>query len=550
MTEIKSLLLAIVLSTLIIVGWNTFFMQRNIAKPQKIIVQQKKPVLMSLTQALHKSERVYIKTNKLHGSISLRGAYIDDLSLVKYKENIDRYAKDIRLFSPNSTAKAYFAEFGWHGQGAPNTNTIWHADKKEIGANDIVTLSWQNDQKITFILKISVDNDYMFTVEQVVHNKGDSTLQVRPYGKIERLYDLKRNTSYLIMHTGLFGMINGDLLEVKYKELRKKDSIIVHVDGDTQSKFNWFGFTDKYWASVLVPMQRDKLSITFNTFLQQENRFAVSFTEKTLEVLPHRSLKTLSGLFVGAKELSSLDYYNNKYNIASFDKIVDFGHLYFITKPVFLMLEYFHGLVGNFGLAILLLTLIVRIILFPLAHKSYVSMLHMKKLQPEISKLQDMYKEDKMKLRQETMTLFKKHNVRPMAGCLPAIMQAPIFFALYKVLFITIEMRHAHFFAWIKDLSVPDPTNVLNLFGLLPWKHTFISIGILPIILGLTMVIQQKLGSSITAQDPTQEFLIKAMPYLFIFMFANFPAGLILYWTFSNILSIIHQAVIKYFIVK
>ena len=550
MTEIKSLVLAIVLSTLIIVGWNTFFMQRDIAKPQKIIVQRKEPVLISLTQALHKSERVYIKTNKLHGSISLRGAYIDDLSLVKYKENIGKRAKDIRLFSPNNTAKAYFAEFGWHGGGAPDADTVWHADKREIGANDTVTLSWRNGRGITFMLKISVDNDYMFTVEQIIHNESGSTLQVRPYGTIERLHDLKRDTSYLIMHTGLFGMINGDLLEIKYKELRKKNSITAHVDGDTQSKFNWFGFTDKYWASVLVPMQRDELSIALNTVSQQENRFAVSFTEKALEVLPHSSLKTLNRLFVGAKELSSLDYYNNKYDIASFDKIVDFGHLYFITKPVFLMLEYFHSLVGNFGLAILLLTLVVRIILFPLAHKSYVSMFHMKKIQPEIRKLQDMYKDDKMKLRQETMTLFKKHHVRPMAGCLPALMQAPIFFALYKVLFITIEMRHAHFFAWIKDLSMPDPTNVLNLFGLLPWKHTFISIGILPIILGLTMVIQQKLGSSITAQDSTQEFLIKAMPYLFIFMFANFPAGLILYWTFSNILSIIHQAVIKYFIVK
>ncbi len=496
---------------------------------------------LNRAEALTQAPRITIESELLQGSLSLKGARIDDLVLKGYRQTSKEDSPPVTLLSPSNTASVYFAETGWAGASknvtTPNANTVWRADSTTLTPGTPLTLSWTSPENVHFTITILLDDAYMFHIKHSVSNKSTGAVGLAPYGLVNRTWQ-QDGQDFFILHEGPIAVLDEILHEIDYSDL---------VD-DGEKKFSntqgWLGFSDKYWLTALVPQQNTPVDVRFSQAEKAGTiRYQLDFIGEQQLVSPGEIRTFSTYLFAGAKKVDLLDGYSEELNIPLFDRAVDFGWLYFLTKPFFIALTFFYGLVGNFGIAILLLTVVIKAFMFPLANKSYKSMNQLKALQPELMKLRERYKDDKMKMNQEMMAFYKREKVNPAAGCFPILIQIPVFFALYKVLFITIEMRHAPFFGWIQDLSAPDPTSIFNLFGLLPYVlPQFLEVGVWPILLGITMWIQQKLNP--TPPDPVQASVLKVLPFIFVFVFSSFPAGLVIYWTWNNILSIIQQRLI------
>ena len=492
------------------------------------------------------SPRVRLDTPSLVGSINLKGGRIDDLRLKKYHQSVDPKSPIITLLSPVGARDAYFAEAGWApAAGAkvkvPGPQTLWKApDGAELKPGQPVVLEWDNGAGLIFRRAFMVDENYMFTVTQTVENRTGKPVTLFPYARVQR-HGIPPLQGYFVLHEGLVGVLDGDLKEVKYKDLTKDDAKPVEAD----STGGWLGITDKYWAVTVIPAdQKEKVHGRFFRTGGAANIFQADYLSKQgVTIAPGEKASNATRVFAGAKVVNLIDAYEKKHGIAKFDLIIDWGWFYFITKPMFFLLHWLYKLLGNYGFAILAATLIIKLVLFPLSNKSYASMAKMKQLQPDLERIKELYKDDRMKQQQAMMELYRKHKVSPMAGCLPMLVQIPIFFSLYKVLFVTIEMRHAPFIGWIRDLSAPDPTSVFNLFGLIPWDPPqFLMLGVLPLLMGITMWVQMRLNPA--PPDPIQAQMFNWMPVLFTFMLASFPSGLVLYWTWNNLLSIFQQAYI------
>jgi YidC/Oxa1 family membrane protein insertase len=496
--------------------------------------------------ALVTSARVRIETPTLSGSISLTGGRVDDLILSEYRETIEPDSPNIVLLSPPESEAAYFADFGWSsiapGIDLPNADTVWTANSPVLTPDRPVTLSWENGQGLRFERTYTVDELYMFTVAQRVVNNSDKAVSLAPYGLISRT-GTPQILGFYILHEGLLGVFNDTLQEVDYSDLKDDGRI------EQQTTGGWIGITDKYWLVALVPDQDKTVDTRFlYDGASDTDKYQTDFLYEALNIPSGATAEATSRLFAGAKKVSGLDDYRDRLGIARFDLAVDFGWFYFLTKPLFYALHYIAQMVGNFGVAILILTVGVKLVFFPLANKSYASMAKMRRLQPQMVELRERFKDDKQRLNQEMAALYKKEGANPISGCLPIVIQIPVFFALYKVMFVTIEMRQAPFFGWIQDLSAPDPTSIVNGFGLLPWvvpnlgPLDVINIGVWPLLMGLTMFLQQRLNPQ--PPDPIQAKIFMFMPIIFTFLLARFPAGLVIYWTWNNILSMSQQYVI------
>jgi YidC/Oxa1 family membrane protein insertase len=490
-------------------------------------------------QAIAAGPRIWINSPRLKGSIALDGARLDDLTLKGYHETTKKNAPEVVLASPAGTDKAYYAESGWAplpGSAivVPDSKTRWSSDSTELTPGKPLTLTWDNGQGVIFKRVFGLDDNYMFTVTQVVENHSDKPLSLAPYSLIHKGYPAA-GKAFFILHEGPLGVFGQKLTTYKYKDLEK--------DGpETESgSGGWVGITDKYWLMALIPDQKASFQGRFTPLSQGNSyRFQVDILENPLVAAPGASIETTSHIFAGAKETVLLKQYENALGISRFEDAIDWGWFVWITKPIFYTLHYFHEVLGNFGLAIMLLTVILKLAFFPLANKSYVAMSKMKKLQPKMQLLKERCGDDKVKMQQELMALYREEKVNPMAGCLPILLQIPVFFALYKVIFVTIEMRHAPFYGWIHDLSAQDTLTPLNLFGLIPWDPpSFLMVGVWPILMGVTMFVQQKLNPA--PADPVQAKVMSFLPIMFTFMLASFPAGLVIYWTWNNLLSITQQ---------
>jgi YidC/Oxa1 family membrane protein insertase len=577
--DTRNLFLAIALSVLVMVGWQYFYagplyqrehqaqMQANTpppaseaqpnatgeapgaprpatAVPPGAVPATTAPETVSAVLAA--SPRVTIDTPSIGGSIDLKGGKIDDIILKDYRETIDPKSANIRLFSPPGAPDAYWAETGFVGQGGlktPNLDTLWTADRQTLTPSQPVTLSWDNGAGLVFKRVIAVDDKYMFTITDSVVNSGPSTAALKPFAVILRRG--KPNVAgYSVLHEGFVGVIgDGSVQEVTYSGIEKDTGKLRTFAGDG----GWLGFTDKYWGSAIIPEQAAPIDARFSASgAVQPVDYQADFVGAEHSIDPGASFETTTRIFAGAKEVSTIDTYGSKLGIKKFDLMIDWGWFYFITKPLFLLIDAIYKRVGNFGVAILIVTVLVKLAFFPLANRSYNSMAKMKKIQPQIAALKELYPDDRAKQQQEQMELFKREGVNPVAGCLPMVIQIPVFFALYKVIFITIEMRHAPFFGWIRDLSAPDPTNVFTLFGLIPWDPTalpvfghFLALGIWPLVMGVSMFFQMKMNPE--PADPVQKSMFAWMPVIFTFMLGTFPAGLVIYWTWNNTLTVIQQ---------
>jgi len=493
-------------------------------------------------QALSGTSRVRIDTPHLHGSISLVGGRIDDLTLADYRETLDSESAEIVLLSPLGAPNPYYVETGWvPGQGTasplPGPETTWIADGTTLAPDSPVTLIWNNGEGLTFKRTFGVDADYMFTLTETVENAGQTPVTLHPYALVVR-HGTPEVTGFYILHEGLLGVFEEKLEEVDYDDLQKRGVI------DKASIGGWIGITDKYWLAAVIPDQQEKIVARFvHRREASADKYQSDFLGGPVTVGAGVSAASTTKAFLGAKEVRVLDSYAAEHKIKNFDLAIDFGWFYFLTKPLFLFLILINDYVGNLGVAILLLTVVIKVVFFPLANKSYRAISQMKRLQPEMTKLRERFGEDKIRLNQEMMALYKREKVSPASGCLPMLIQIPVFFALYKVLFVTIEMRHAPFFGWIQDLSAPDPTTIFNAFGLIPWQPPeILLIGIWPLIMGVTMYLQQKLNPA--PPDPVQAKIFMFLPIIFTFMLARFPAGLVIYWAWNNVLSMAQQWVI------
>ncbi|MDF1794123.1 MAG: membrane protein insertase YidC [Thalassobaculaceae bacterium] len=492
--------------------------------------------------ALAATPRIEINTPTIDGSISLVGARIDDVVLDDYLVTLDPASGPIHLLEPTNYVRPYYAEFGWvAAPGAtvelPGPKTQWESDATELTAGSPVTLRWTSSQGLTFKRTIGVDDGYLFTITDTVTNGSDSAQELFPYGLISR-GGLPKTTGFYILHEGPLGVFDETLKEVDYTDLQE--------DGpqEAQSVGGWIGITDKYWLAALVPDQKTQWSYKFrHSIRNQADRFQVDYLGGATEIPSGGEITSTSHFFAGAKRLDLLDKYEEQIGVPSFDLAIDFGWFYFLTKPFFIGLTWLHGILGNFGLAILALTVGVKLLFFPLANKSYRSMAKMKELTPKLQEMREKYGDDRQRLNEEMMAMYKREKVNPAAGCLPIIVQIPVFFSLYKVLFVSIEMRHAPFYGWIHDLSAPDPTTIFNLLGLIPWDPPqMLMIGAWPVLMGLTMFLQQRLNPQ--PADPIQAKVFMFLPLLFTFLLSNFAAGLVIYWTWNNLLSILQQWVI------
>ena len=493
------------------------------------------------TAILQKASRINLVSPRIHGSIQLKGGQIDDLTLVNYRETLEPDSPEITLLSPSQAPKAYYAQFGWVGADRtvplPDANTVWTADRTDISPTQPVTLRWDNGKGVVFTRTLAIDENYMFTITQRVDNNTRAPVTLYPYGLISRS-ETPETLGFFILHEGLLGVFDGQLKEEHYDDLQDVGKI------EQKSKGGWLGITDKYWLVALIPDQKEQLATAFRHTLDGKiDKYQADYRGTARVVQPSTSTTVTNRLFAGAKEVKLLDDYLEQLQITRFDLAVDFGWFYFLTKPIFYVLEYFYGILGNFGLAILLLTVLIKLAFFPLANKSYKAMSRLKLLQPKMVAMRERYGDDKVKQNEAMMRLYKEEKVNPAAGCLPMLVQIPVFFALYKVLFVSIEMRQAPFYGWIKDLSAPDPTTVFNLFGLIPFTPPdFLMIGVWPLIMGTTMWLQQKLNPA--PADPMQAKIFMLLPIVFTFMLARFPAGLVIYWAWNNVLSISQQWVI------
>ncbi|MBT3358218.1 MAG: membrane protein insertase YidC [Rhodospirillales bacterium] len=498
----------------------------------------------SRDEVIARTKRLQINSPRLIGSISLTGARIDDLTLATYRETLDPESDQIVFLQPRGLPQSYFAEFGWVPDGeaaVPNGETVWSADSTVLEPGVPVNLTWDNGQGLTFVRTYTLDEDFMFTVNQRVENNSAKPVTLYPFGLVSR-WQTPETTRFFILHEGLLGVFDETLEEIDYDDLQESGKV------EKESTGGWIGITDKYWLAALVPDQKSQLKSRFTHHREGDSdRYQVDYLGAALTIAPGEQASTENHLFAGAKEVNVLDAYEEKLGITRFDLAIDFGWFYFLTKPIFYLLIYINDYVGNFGVAILLLTVVIKILFFPLANKSYRAMSKMKLLQPEMTKLRERFGDDRQRMNQEMMALYKREKANPASGCLPMFIQIPVFFSLYKVLFVTIEMRQAPFFGWIHDLSVPDPTSIFNLFGLIPWDPltiipASISIGVWPLIMGISMFLQQKLNPQ--PADPVQAKVFMFLPLIFTFLLAQFPAGLVIYWAWNNTLSIGQQWVI------
>lgn len=548
--EVKGLYLAVVASIVIIFITNYFFPKKALPpvsekaetveikaednkQPAETIVIDEKP--LDIEEVIAGENRIRILSDSLSGSIRVKGARFDELYLDKYKQTMQENSADVELFAPAKTVNPYYTELGWlsaeKGIRLPDNETDWQVKGRELSPESPIVMEWNNGQGLKFVRKISMDKNYMFFIEQAVENNSGKQVTLYPYGLINRhMSDI--NTKSSVVHEGMSGVINGTLKEFKYKDMKDKKADSFKTNG------GWAGFSDRYWFSSLVFDKNSESKVKFSNTGEQS--YQVDYVGAPVIIedssLGNSNLK----LFAGAKEIKVLDNYVKKYGIEKFDLAVDFGWYYFLTKPFFYILDFLFHIIGNMGWAILLFAALLRLAMYPIASKSFESMSKMKKVQPKIKELQERYGDDKMKLQQETMLLYRKEKINPAAGCLPMLIQIPVFFSLYKVLNISIEIRHAPFIGWIKDLSAPDP---LTLSTILHFPVPgLLDIGVWPIIMGLTMYIQQKLNPAPANKDQARMFAL--LPLIFTFMLGHFASGLVIYWTLSNILSIIQQKAI------
>lgn len=500
------------------------------------------PPTAQRSEKLQETPRVAIDNRRLKGSIALRGGRIDDLVMQDYRIEVKKDAANVVLLSPSGTEHGFYAQFGWvansPGVPVPSDDTVWNTDDKILTADQPVTMTWDNGEGLLFKRTIALDRNYMFTVTDRVEATNETAANLFPYGLIGR--DGNPPTSgFFILHEGPIGVFNETLEELDYDDLEDEGKY------DFDSTGGWLGITDKYWLAALIPDQQASYKARMlHSLVDGRNKYQTDFLASSpLAVGPNQPAEITTRFFAGAKEVNLLDKYEADFNIPLFDRAVDFGWFYFLTKPLFYALDWLYGIVGNFGIAILIVTLGIKIVFFPLANKSYKAMSKMKLLQPKMQELKEKYGEDRQKFQQEMMAMYKREKINPAAGCIPILIQIPVFFALYKVLFVSIEMRHAPFFGWIQDLSAPDPTNLFELFGLIPWDTpTFLHIGIWPLIMGATMFLQQRLNPQPT--DPIQARMFQFMPLIFMVFLASFPAGLVIYWAWNNTLSIGQQWII------
>ena len=570
----KNLLLAIALSVAVMVGWNYFYgapkldqqrqaqtaapapgqpapqggalqLPAGTAAPAPGVLPAPTAVAATLTReaALALAPRVKIESPSLTGSISLLGGRIDDLSLNTYRETVDPKSANIVLFAPVGSPEPYFADFGWltvPGQSVvvPGADTRWTASADVLKPGSSVTLTWDNGQGLTFSRVFAMDEKYLFTVTDKVQNAGAAPVALSSYGRVSR-HGTPTTLGFYILHEGMIGYLDDKLQEFTFADTLKAKS-----KAFAKSSGGWLGMTEKYWASALIPPQSSTFSAAFGGNGKEPVYEAAAIAEATT-LAPGANAQAVMQLFAGAKEVRVIEGYGAALNIKNFDLMIDWGWFYFITKPLFKLMDWVFHLVGNFGVTILIVTVLIKAAFFPLANKSYASMAKMKAVQPELLAIRDRFGDDKMKQQQAMMELYKKEKINPLAGCLPVLIQIPVFFALYKVLFVTIEMRHAPFYGWIKDLAAPDPTNLFNLFGLLPFTPpSMFHLGIWPIIMGITMWFQMKMNPEPT--DPVQKAVFAWMPLIFTFMLATFPAGLVIYWAWNNTLSVLQQyAILK-----
>ena len=572
--EQRNLLIAIVLSVGILIGFQFVFERLHPPPVPHVETSSSAPTTQStapttqagapgttapgavatratrtLQAAIAGQPRVPIDTPRLHGSIALTGARFDDLTLANYHETVDPKSPEVLLLSPPGTVNPYLAEFGWVAAEPatvklPGPESVWMSSGGPLTPSSPVTLTWDNGQGLVFTRTISVDANYMFTVHDEVHNTGNAPVKLLPYGLISRT-GTPEVAGYYILFEGLIGYLDGSLREVKYSSLSAGEPV------DFTSTGGWLGFTDKYWLTSVIPAQNEPVKARFTHTLEAGvDRYQTDYLGPAVIVAPNATQAATTRFFAGAKELNLLEAYSAS-GIPLFEYSIDFGWFWFLTKPIFRLLLILEHFLGNFGLAILLFTLCVKLLFFPLANKSYQAMSKMKLLQPEIQKLRERFPDDKARQQQEMMALYKRVGANPLAGCLPIVIQIPVFFSLYKVLFVTIEMRHAPFFGWIRDLSAPDPTSFANLFGLLPFNPaglpivgSFLMIGAWPLVMGLTMFLQQKLNPQ--PVDPMQARMFMLLPIVFTYMLSHFPAGLVIYWAWNNTLSIAQQWLIMH----
>jgi YidC/Oxa1 family membrane protein insertase len=560
----KNLILATALSFLVIVGWFLLFPPPEPPATPAPTVQTDAtgavvpapgalPVetVVAREEVLTRSPRVPVKTERLGGSISLTGGRIDDLDLLNYFETIEPGSPTVTLLNPAGSPGAYYALYGWSpGPGmaadaVPGPSTPWEIESGEtLTETTPVTLVWDNGQGLTFRRTFAIDANFMFTVTQAVENRTGAPVELAPYGIIARHGVPTDLRNFYILHEGVIGMANGQLIETKWKnipdmafdpaEQANVEKIDVATDG-------WIGFTDHYWMSTLVGQPGQPFTAV-TKYSPASDTFQTDMRLPPMTVAPGETAEATTWLFAGAKEWATIRDYQNEKGIDRFVDAIDWGWFFFLTKPIFRALHLMHAVIGNMGLAIIGLTILIKAILFPLAYKSYVSMSKMKALQPQMEKLKEAAGDDRMKLQTEIMALYKREKVNPAAGCLPILLQIPIFFSLYKVIFVTLELRHAPFFGWIRDLSAPDPTSILNFFGLLPWATPdqgslffIVSIGALPILLGVSMWLQMKLNPAPT--DATQAMIFAWMPWIFMFMMGGFASGLVVYWIANNLIT-------------
>ncbi|MGH6817304.1 MAG: membrane protein insertase YidC [Methylovirgula sp.] len=582
----RNLYLAIALSILVIIGWNYFYAAPQMQQQRQTQAQLQRPsaaphpaspaalpppspnappqggvaneglgAIMTRAAAIKESPRIPLDSHALFGSIDLKGARIDDVSLKAYRETPNPHSPNIVLLSPMGSAAPYYAEVGFvnkPGQNLllPTPQTVWSSDGKTLTSQTPVTLTYDNGQGLIFHRRIAVDDHYMFTISDSVENKSGAAVTLYPYALVSR-HGKPKTSGYSMLHEGMVGIIgDSGVQEPTYDSILKEPMARKSFEGTG----GWLGFTDKYWAAVVVPEQHVHFEGTFSaTGTTHKIYQAVSFTDP-VTIAPGAKAETTNRVFAGAKEVQTLDMYQNDLGIKKFELLINWGTWfppYFITRPMFQLLDIIYKFTGNFGIAILIVTVLVKLAFFPLANRSYLSMAKMKAAQPQMTALRERYANDKVKQQQEMMELYKREKINPVSGCLPMVIQIPVFFALYKVLFISIEMRQAPFFGWIRDLSQPDPTNIFTLFGLLHWNPTtvpfighFLVIGIWPLIMGVSMFIQMKMNPE--PPDPVQKQMFAWMPVIFTFMLGSFPSGLVIYWTWNNLLSVSQQTLIMH----
>tara|TARA_B100000965_G_scaffold395667_1_gene409500 strand:- start:1361 stop:3052 length:1692 start_codon:yes stop_codon:yes gene_type:complete len=551
----KNVFVAIALSMAVLLFWGAFFevprqaeknssqqnLQKKVENTDNIITPTINETLntkfISREDSINKTNRIKIENDSIIGSISLKGGLIDDISFKKHKQDlVDN--ENVIFLNPKETEDGFFIETGWTSIGnkikVPNSETVWKVvGNKELNSSQPVTLQWNNGEGIIFKRIIKLDKDYLFKISQIVENKTNKVVELYPYAQMTRNKIPDYIQNFYISHEGFIGVFDEELKEDDYDDVEEKKIV-------RDAKEGWLGITDKYWMTVLVPSQGENFK---STFLYKDAFKANYILNKPTTISPSSNKSNDVRLFVAAKEVETIDAYSANENIEKLDLTIDWGWFYFFTKPLFFIIDYLFKFSGNFGIAIVLITIAIRLLFFPLANYSFRSMAKMKALQPEMVRLKEVHKDDKMKLQQEMMSLYKKEKVNPASGCLPILIQIPFFFAIYKMLFISLEMRHQPFFGWIKDLSAQDPTSLFNAFGLIPWDPpSFLIIGIWPILMGASMWVQQKLNPA--PADPIQAKIFAFFPIFLTVILASFPSGLVVYWTINNILTIAQQWVI------